>query len=58
MKLSQTPVTPVTPIHCVECGRPWHDGGERWRLKVLDEEPVDTVPYCPDCHAREFGDGG
>jgi len=40
---------------CIECGRPWDDGAERWRLKLLAfEAPAETVPYCPECHAREF----
>jgi hypothetical protein len=46
------------PICCIECQRPWLSDGERWRLKLLVEtgaEP-ETVPYCPACHAREFGD--
>lgn len=59
-----TPVQPeprtsvlTTPICCVECGREWQDAGERWRIKVLfEEEPAETVPYCPACHLREFGD--
>jgi hypothetical protein len=43
------------PIRCIECRRPWIAGHERWRLKLLDEEPREAVPYCPDCHEREFG---
>jgi hypothetical protein len=45
----------TTPLCCVECGRAWEDESERWRLKVLfEEQPPETVPYCPDCHAYEF----
>jgi hypothetical protein len=45
----------VVPIACIECGRPWTAGGERWRMKVLFEDaPPEAVPYCPDCHEREF----
>ena len=40
---------------CVECRRPWLDRSEHWRLKVMDEEPRETVPYCPECASREFG---
>ena len=42
-------------LSCIECLRPWLNAGERWRLKVTDEFPAETVPYCPDCAAREFG---
>jgi hypothetical protein len=45
----------TTPLRCVECGRAWEDGSERWRLKVLfEEQPPEAVPYCPGCHAHEF----
>ncbi|HET8527799.1 MAG TPA: hypothetical protein VFL60_02725 [Gaiellaceae bacterium] len=45
----------TTPLRCVECGRGWEDGSERWRLKVLfEEQPPEAVPYCPECHAHEF----
>lgn len=45
------------PICCIECSRPWLSEDERWRLKLLVEDPdaPETVPYCPDCHEREFG---
>lgn len=45
------------PICCIECRRPWLSEDERWRLKLLVEDPdaPETVPYCPDCHEREFG---
>ena len=44
-------------ITCNECSRPWLVGAERWRLKVTDDEQPETVPYCPGCATREFGDG-
>jgi len=43
-------------LTCIECLRPWLVGSERWRLKVTCDEPRETVPYCPDCASREFGD--
>lgn len=42
-------------ITCIECQQPWRDPRERWRLKVTDEQPPETVPYCPSCATREFG---
>jgi hypothetical protein len=54
MNQSKTSVA-VTPIVCIECRRPWLVGSERWRLKVLEEESPETVPYCPECAEREFG---
>jgi hypothetical protein len=49
-------VTPaVAVLVCIECRRSWVVGSERWRLKVTDDEPPKTVPYCPDCARREFG---
>ncbi len=47
--------TRVEPLSCIECGRRWLDGRERWRIYVLDEDPPEAVPYCPDCARREFG---
>jgi hypothetical protein len=47
----------VTPLACIECDRTWVDSAERWRLKLLVEDgQTETVPYCPDCHDREFGE--
>jgi hypothetical protein len=47
----------TTPICCIECRRPWLVGSERWRIKLLVEDAAsEPVPYCPDCHAREFGE--
>jgi uncharacterized protein YlaI len=56
--MSETQKTAVvaTPIRCIECRRTWLVDDERWRIKLLDEEPAEVVPYCPGCHAREFGD--
>jgi len=48
--------TLTTTIHCIECQRPWLVQSERWLIKLLDEPVPEVVPYCPDCHAREFGD--
>jgi hypothetical protein len=42
-------------LHCIECRRPWLDSDERWRLKVTDDSPPETVPYCARCASREFG---
>jgi hypothetical protein len=42
-------------IRCNECRRDWRIASERWRLKVLPGTSRETVPYCPECHAREFG---
>jgi hypothetical protein len=39
---------------CQECRRPWLEPQERWRLYLTEEEPVEAVPYCPSCAAREF----
>jgi hypothetical protein len=45
----------LTPIVCIECRRPWLADSERWRMKVTDDAPPETVPYCPGCATREFG---
>jgi hypothetical protein len=34
---SVDPIT-VTPPTCVECGRPWFDPAERWRVYLDDED--------------------
>jgi hypothetical protein len=47
--------TRVETLHCIECHRPWRDPAERWRLKVTDDSPPETVPYCARCATREFG---
>jgi hypothetical protein len=49
------PTQQAQALACIECRRPWLDAGERWRLKVTDEQPPETVPYCPQCATREFG---
>ena len=49
---------PVEVLHCIECRRPWLDPSERWRLKVTDDSPPETVPYCARCATREFGPAG
>ena len=56
-----TPLTAATgtrQLVCIECRRPWLEPRERWRLKVTDDHPPETVPYCPDCATREFGSAG
>lgn len=52
---SPSAVAVVSPLACIECRRPWLIGRERWRMKVAEGEPRETVSYCPDCAAREFG---
>jgi hypothetical protein len=46
------------PISCIECRRRWVVDTERWRIKLLveDDGATEAVPYCPDCHDREFRD--
>ena len=38
---------------CVECGRAWLNGRERWRAYLVDLDEL--AFYCPACAAREFG---
>jgi hypothetical protein len=45
---------PASRIRCTECRRSWLVACERWRLKVVPET-LEAVPYCPECHEREFG---
>ena len=52
MDIKPSPPTTLLPS-CEECRRPWLDSRERWRL-YLDPDEGLTVPYCPDCAAREF----
>ena len=40
---------------CIACEREWTAPAERWRLKVTDDDPVETVLYCEVCATREFG---
>ena len=49
------PASVVSLLTCIECLRPWLAGAERWRMKVADDESRETVTYCPECAAREFG---
>ena len=58
---SKRDLTPVAteilaPLACIECLRPWLDAAERWHLKLTDDPVPETVPYCPECERREFGD--
>ena len=50
-----SPRKQARPFACIECHGLWLDPGERWRLKITDERPRETVPYCPQCATREFG---
>jgi hypothetical protein len=55
--MDETVATAVqtAPLACIECGRPWLVAAERWRVKLLvDHRATEAVPYCPDCHRREF----
>jgi hypothetical protein len=52
--MRETTTVIVRPFLCQECRRPWLDPAERWRLYLTDDEPVESVPYCPHCAAREF----
>jgi hypothetical protein len=45
----------VDDLVCVECGRVWVGPVERWRLYLTEDDPPETVAYCPVCAAREFG---
>jgi hypothetical protein len=48
-------------ISCLECGRPWTEPHERWRLYISaesDDPCPETGAYCPACAQREFGDPG
>ena len=51
------PVFPesIGAIECIECARRWDVSTERWRMYLTDDDPPETVPYCPDCAAEEFG---
>jgi hypothetical protein len=41
---------------CSECGRA-DDGSERgWKAYLTDDEPAETVLFCPECAEREFGE--
>lgn len=62
-ELMLTPLHTTRPaatrvLRCIECHRPWLDPVERWRLKVTDDTPPETVPYCARCASREFGPAG
>jgi len=43
------------PMCCIECELEWADPAERWRLKITDDDPVETALYCAACATREFG---
>lgn len=46
-------------VTCVECGREQRADERGWKayLTVDEGEPAEAVVYCPECAAREFGDG-
>jgi hypothetical protein len=48
------PSTSSASLTCLECGRPWLEGAERWRLYLTRDDPPDALPYCPECAEREF----
>jgi len=52
---SVQPQVALTPA-CAECGDVWLPADtDRWKLHLdVDDDPV---WFCPDCDAREFGDG-
>lgn len=41
-------------LRCIECGQPWRDSAERWRVYLTSDEPREALVYCPACAAREF----
>jgi hypothetical protein len=41
-------------LECVECGRPWSNPAERWRMYITDDHPPEVVLYCRSCASREF----
>ena len=47
-------VAQTRQLRCQECRRPWLEPQERWRAYVTDEEPIESVFYCPTCATREF----
>jgi hypothetical protein len=44
---------------CVECGRVQRAGERGWKayLTVEDDEPAESIVYCPEYATREFGSG-
>jgi hypothetical protein len=50
--------TPVytNRLQCVECGRDSRENERGWTADLTgdEDEPVEVVVYCPDCHEREF----
>jgi hypothetical protein len=44
----------TTPLSCLECGQLWIEATERWRIYLSNEEPRQTLTYCPACARREF----
>jgi hypothetical protein len=43
-------------LRCSECGRVDRDGdGVGWKGYLTDDEPPETLVFCPECSEREFG---
>jgi len=51
-----TSTTHLDTLSCLECGRSWLDGSERWRLYLTAADPAEPLLYCTVCAAREFDD--
>ena len=49
-------VTMSVPLYCQECGHPWDDVADHWRIYVSSIDPPVAFTYCRVCAAREFGD--
>jgi hypothetical protein len=59
--LTESATIAIPPVYtnrlqCVECGRDSRENERGWtaHLTVDEDEPVEVVVYCPDCHEREF----
>lgn len=46
----------VATLDCIECGRHWNEGSDRWRAYVTADEPRQVIIYCDWCAEREFGE--
>jgi len=44
-----------TLLRCLECGQLWIEATERWRTYLSNDDPRQTLTYCPECALREFG---
>lgn len=52
--VKSTRTTTAKMLTCLECGRPWVDGSERWRIYVTTDEWPTLLLYCTVCATREF----